>query len=132
MQWCPLFEEHGPELKCTKGVHNAVADALSRLDSLPPNKSPSDDTVSDQPVTRLLHEAFAFTAAEKDRIAPIRYKILRRKQQADANLMKYAHTHPDACRLHTHHGGDNPLRQLLTACEGKILVPASLRECMAE
>ncbi len=46
--------------------------------------------------------------------------------------MKHAHTHPDMCRLHTHHGGDNPLHQLLTARKGKILVPTGLHERMTE
>ncbi len=132
MRWRLLIEEYGPELKYIKGVHNVVADALSRLDLLPPNKSISDSTVLDEPVTRPLHEAFAFTTAEKDRIVPIRYKLLRREQRADANLMKYAHTHPDVCRLRTYHGGDNLPRQLLTTRDGKILVPASLRERMVE
>ena len=31
MRWRLILEELGPELKYTKGEHNVVADALSRL-----------------------------------------------------------------------------------------------------
>jgi hypothetical protein len=31
-RWRLLIEEYGPEIKYIKGIHNIVADALSRLD----------------------------------------------------------------------------------------------------
>jgi hypothetical protein len=30
--WRLLLEEYGPEIVCIKGIHNTVADAISRLD----------------------------------------------------------------------------------------------------
>ena len=33
MRWCLILEEYGIAFHCIKGQHNAVADALGRLDS---------------------------------------------------------------------------------------------------
>jgi hypothetical protein len=34
-QWRLLLEEYGPEIVCIKGIHNTVADAISRLEYNP-------------------------------------------------------------------------------------------------
>ena len=36
MRWRLLLEEYGPEIVYIKGMHNTVADAISRLDQTPP------------------------------------------------------------------------------------------------
>ena len=128
MRWRLLIEEHGPVLNCVKGAHNVVADALSRLDLLPALRSEADDTVLDEPPTRPLADAFgaealALTPNEKDRVVPIRYKILMREQRTDPQTQKLAKA--AACILRTFHGGETKQRQLC-AVGDKILVPASL------
>ena len=73
MRWRLITEEFGPKLTHVKGSHNAVADALSRM------RLTEED---------FSQEAFAGSVmtGEIPTEFPLRYKILRREQQADAKL----------------------------------------------
>ena len=42
-RWRLILEEYGPEIVYIKGIHNTVADAISRLDFLPTVKSETTD-----------------------------------------------------------------------------------------
>ena len=130
MRWRLIIEEYGPELHYLKGEKNIVADALSRLELEPTLPTEADPTVLDSPPYRALAEAFAVTPDETpDWLNPVNFKLIRREQQTDADLLRKARDDP-AYVLHSFRGGGR-LHQLICK-DGKIVVPKNLQERMVQ
>ena len=124
MRWRLIAEEYGAELRYIKGTHNVVADALSRLNLAPPEKSVCDSTRPVGPDSRLLAEAFPFEDVAADAF-PLRLKLLEKEQNNDNQLQNDIRAAPQMYRLHVFRGGGKE-RRLVTQ-HGKIVVPKSLQ-----
>jgi len=130
MRWRLLIEEYGPTLQYVKGVHNVVADALSRLDLDPSLVTDSDPSILETPVSRQLAEAFALTHQDNTDKCPLTLKNLMREQQNDASLLERAQIAGSGISLRSFHGGGK-VRQLLVEND-KIIVPTSLQRPIVE
>ena len=74
-RWRLIIEEYGPEIVYIKGIHNTVADAISRLDYTP--------VKHDEP----LQVVFA-NRSEEDEIYPLTVKEIAAAQKADRALQQ--------------------------------------------
>ena len=103
-RWRLLLEEYGPEIVYIKGIHNTVADAISRLEHTPvEHKEP-------------LNVVFA-NRSEEDEIYPLTIKEIADKQLADRTLQK----EKDKYKL-------NLIENTHVLCKnGKIVIPKSLQ-----
>ena len=74
-RWRLLLEEYGPEIVYIKGIHNTVADAISRLDYTPvKHKEPPSVMFANH--------------SKEDEIYPLTVKEIADTQKADRTLQK--------------------------------------------
>ena len=85
MRWRLILEEYGPTLHYIKGVHNVVADALSRIgmakEPVAESESPSEEGIADL-------YAVNNTGQEFPLYYPLSYKEIQARQENDAALQK--------------------------------------------
>jgi hypothetical protein len=85
MCWRLFIEEYAPNLQYIKGVHNVVADALSRL---PPF---SDDGILEEALVtiEMMSDRFCYGIEEQNYDAhPLTFSMLDKAQRLDKTLMK--------------------------------------------
>ena len=101
-QWSLLLEEYGPKIIHIKGIHNTVADAISRLDYCPVQNNRetwmaftqfwcnyASHTSTQQPAIHpaSMNSVFA-NCIEEDIIYPLTVKEIAEAQEADPNIHK--------------------------------------------
>ena len=83
MRWRLLIEEFSPEFFYIKGQHNIVANALSRLTTIPSESTEESFTLD------TLAESFSEDAADLPAsVFPLTYKFIAHEQQKDKSLLK--------------------------------------------
>ena len=124
MRWRLILEEYGPELNYIKGANNIVADALSRLDMLPPEEVKEKYNGEIQEA-----ECFAGDPNDFPKDFPMSYMEIKHEQDNDASLLDdYAKS--EMYKRTTFAHGDKKF-ELITR-EDKIVVPKSLQKKIAD
>jgi hypothetical protein len=100
MRWRLFIEEYTPNLQYIKGVHNVVADALSRLPFT------DDGTVEEALVTiKMTSDRFCYDIEEQNFDAhPLSCSMLDKAQKLDKTLMKALNLDKSLYHLHSFHG----------------------------
>ena len=100
MRWRLIIEEFGPKLQYVKGPQNVVADALSRLDIA----SPTYENFSQEELADVcLPEEEAELPPD---IYPLDFRLIRRMQVRDKNLIRKVEKFPNMYTFHAFRGGD--------------------------
>jgi hypothetical protein len=107
MSWQLFIEEYATNLQYIKGVHNVVADALSRLPFT------DDGTVEEALVTiKMMSDRFCYDIEEQDFDAnPLSFSMLDKAQKLDKTLMKALHLEK-VCTIYIPFMGREKLRTL--------------------
>ena len=104
-RWRLLIEEYGPEIIYIKGIHNTVADAISRLDFTP--------IKHEEPLSAV----FA-NRSEEDEIYPLTIKEIAEAQSADRTLQKTKDKYKSIL-----------VENIYVFCkDGKVVIPKSLQK----
>ena len=103
-RWRLIIEEYGPEIVYIKGIHNTVADAISRLDYTP--------VKHDEP----LQIVFA-NRSEEDEIYPLTVKEIAAAQKADRALQQNKEKYKKMLVENTN----------ILCKDGKLVIPKSLQ-----
>jgi hypothetical protein len=132
-RWRLILEEYGPEIVYIKGIHNTVADAISRLDYCPRlhddhkvwmtftkcwchynvNTTPSKTQHTDE-----IAAVFA-NHSKEDGIYPLTIKEIAEAQRADKALALSLENDKDNCLL---------IEDTTVLCkDGKLVIPKSLQ-----
>jgi hypothetical protein len=118
MHWRLYIEEYSPDLRYIKGVHNVVADALSRLEK-------DETTIVDTQESFLaLMECFEQTPDTPD-FHPLNYQHLYKAQQGDKQIMKILDMDNTLYFLEDFHWGGKTTS--LVCYKNKIVIPARLQ-----
>ena len=136
MRWRLILEEYGPELCYTKGTHNIVADALSRLE-ITNKTSPSLTETSVNEFFALRHKNAHNFGLTKDTQKvtdvlssfPLTFKNIRDAQRNDHELLRTLEQ-KDAYSLKIFRGGGKK-RELIVRND-KIVIPKSLQRSTVE
>ena len=104
-RWRLLIEEYGPEIIYIKGIHNTVADAISRLDFTP--------LKHEEPLSAV----FA-NRSEEDEIYPLTIKEIVEAQSANRTLQKTKDKYKSIL-----------VENIYVFCkDGKVVIPKSLQK----
>ena len=129
MRWRLILKEYGPELIYTKGSTNIDADALSRLETEPTNKSIAEakNFVNIREANATLCGVEKRTDSAKDFASttfPLTFAKIRNAQRSDAALVKLLQSN-DAYSLKFFRGGGK--RCGLIVHNDKIVIPETLQ-----
>ena len=137
--WRLLLEEYGPTIEYIKGIHNTVADAISRLDNGPVSndrnnwmtftqcwchytETPKKTGASQANYSEAMNFVFA-NCSEDNSIYPLTTSEIAESQSNDAQLMK----------LTTEEGYTTQLvENIKVLCkDGKLVIPKDLQDRVA-
>ena len=149
-RWRLLLEEYGPEIVYIKGIHNTVADAISRLDNSHDTSSTmkeeareswmtftkcwcdygNDHTTSESQHEITMNSVFA-NHSEEEEIYPLTVKEIKEAQEIDKTLLKSFILDLDKCLLKTQNKEKYNIllvENMHVLCkDGKIVIPQSLQ-----
>jgi len=136
-RWRLILEEYGPEIVYIKGIHNTIADAISRLDFVSPDMSSDEVTTHQSWMTfskcwceynephdnstnkhnYSMNNVFA-NRSNKDEIYPLTVKEIAEAQELDRHFKATAQQEKYKKTL---------IENTLVFCKnGKLLIPGSL------
>ena len=121
MRWRLIIEEFSPTFEYIKGIHNVVADALSRLDITAPatpldgfSMTPADySDLFGKDVDDLPEDVF-----------PLEYRLIDKYQQLDKTLLQKLTTHRPGFHAKSFRGGGKDWT--LICHNDKIVIPSQL------
>ena len=121
MRWRLIIKEYLPKLLYVKGETNIVADALSRLDLVTSDTSPTD--MHDM---QYLADNFSLEDDDlPDDAYPLQYKFIAKYQNLQKDLFVKLNKHQDGFHLKSFCGGGK--KRTLICRHDKIIIPKALQ-----
>jgi hypothetical protein len=126
MRWRLILEEYGPELIYVKGATNIVADALSRLTTLPTAAGVEPPTNFVIIRDNIAHLCGLEKQSSTDAVYafPLTFHNITRAQRSDPALLKALQSHEDYT-LTIFRGGGKTYEQIVRA--NKIVIPRNIQ-----
>ena len=131
MRWRLILEEYGPELCYTKGSHNIVADALSRLELTDDTSPPLEEFFALRERNAQWFGITKDTQKPTDVLSsfPLTYKNIKHAQRHDHELLRSLEQ-KDTYSLKIFRGGGK--KRELIVYNDKIVIPKSLQRSTVE